>query len=241
MENGMNVKKNSVEPLYKQIADQLNEQITLGRLHPGDQLPTEKELCEQYNVSRVTIRKALEELDREKIVTRTAGKGTYVSEKKIPKDLKRTTLFSEMCRSIGLVPGARLVKIGIATATKEEATKLNIPQDSRVLHVERIRTADGKPVSVEHSVFDDYFLFLLNEDVNNCSMYDCIKKKVGIEFMYSEKTIEIVRADFEKAQYLGVSEGEPLLLIQSVVYDSKGEHRHISQQFLLGNKFQFII
>ena len=109
--NTNNLDNNTATPLYLQLKNKLQEDIENGRLAPGSKIPTEFELGEQYGVSRVTVRKALKELSDQGYLERKSGKGTFVAEKKLQRSLSSGVFaFSEMCRSMGLTPGAQTIK-----------------------------------------------------------------------------------------------------------------------------------
>ena len=110
----MELNNTIAKPLYKQLEDQLKEEIDTGKRKAGSRLPTENELSTTYNVSRVTVRKALAGLSELGYLDRKSGKGTFVAEKRIQRNIsKGVTGFSEMCRTMGAVPGAKTIKIAI--------------------------------------------------------------------------------------------------------------------------------
>ena len=107
--------------------------------------------------------------------------------------------------------------------------------------IDRIRYADGMPVVLETTKFAEDFFFLFDEDLNNRSLYEVIRQKKGIEFTNSVKHLEVVFANYQESRYLGISVGYPLLKISSVVNDSTGEHRYISIQRCVADKFEIVI
>ena len=124
--NTNNLDNNTATPLYLQLKNKLQEDIENGRLAPGSKIPTEFELGEQYGVSRVTVRKALKELSDQGYLERKSGKGTFVAEKKLQRSLSSGVLaFSEMCRSMGLTPGAQTIKIALAELPTESLSFWN--------------------------------------------------------------------------------------------------------------------
>lgn len=228
----------SAEPLYRQLEKLLREDIETGILSAGSKLPTENELVSMYSVSRVTVRKALDELSQQGYLERRSGKGTYVAEKKLQRALDGVTSFTTICREMGCIPGGKTVRRSIELASEKEARQLGVPEDSQILSMERVRYADGQPVVLELTKFTEDFLFLMNEDLTDRSLYELLNEKRGIRFTKSIKTVDIVYANSQEAKFLGVAKGYPLLRIESVPEDATGTKRHLSKQLCIGDKFK---
>lgn len=238
MENQVTLNNSSAEPLYRQLECLLKEKIENGSLSAGSKLPTENELVTAYHVSRVTVRKALDALSQQGYLERRSGKGTFVAEKKLQRTLDGVTRFSQMCREMGCVPGGKTVRRSIEIPSEKEAALLRIPTDSQILVMERVRYADGHPVVLETTKFTEDFLFLMNEDLTDASLYEIIEKRKNIRYTKSVKTVDIVYATSQEARFLGISKGYPLLRIESVVEDSTGTSCHLSKQLCIGDKFK---
>ncbi len=229
------------EPLYKKVKDGVLASIRNGEYNVNERLPTEAELTKIYQVSRITVRKALEELAYEGYIDKRQGDGTYISHKKISRNLSRNISFSEMCRSIGCKPGAKVIKCILEHATEQDISELGVEKDSLILSIERIRYADFIPVSIEICRFRDSFLFLMNEDLNNTSLYELLAKKYDVHFVDSRKYLEIDFATLEQSKYLALDDHYPLLKISSVVSDITGIPAFSSLQFIVGDRFRFTI
>ncbi|MEF3100894.1 GntR family transcriptional regulator [Raoultella ornithinolytica] len=231
----------SAKPLYKQLEDALKEAILSGEYQPGQQIPTENDLSASWQVSRVTVRKALDALTRENFLTRVSGKGTFVSGEKFQRSMTGIMSFSELCRSQGRRPGSRTIKSVFETCDEDTGARLNIPVGEKAVVIERIRYADDVPVSLETVWFPPQLAMLLNEDLNSNSLYDTLRDKLGLWFTHSSKTIELVYASFEVAHYLGVANRYPLISIKSEMIDNKGEMSCISHQLIVGDKLRFTV
>jgi len=228
-------------PLYIQLKEKIIESINNGTYKPGDKLPTEIELSKLNNVSRVTVRSALDTLTSEGYLIRIPGKGTFITKEKIKKNVVETIGFSDTCKLQNKVPGAKVIKCVIEEATVSDQKHLDLKPGDKIINIERIRYADGTPVSVEYSRFHPSFSFLLQENLNNNSLYDILKKKYGVSFGVSRKYIVLEYASFDVATYLNVKEGYPLLSIKSTVYNIEGEKIHRSKQLILGDRFELIV
>lgn len=230
----------SAKPLYKQLEAALKEAIARGEYKPGQQIPTENELSARWQVSRVTVRKALDALTRENLLTRVSGKGTFVSGEKFQRSMTGIMSFSELCQSQGRRPGSRTIKSVFESVDDETKALLNMNDGEKAVVIERIRYADDVAVSLETVHLPPRFAFLLDEDLNN-HLYECLREKHHLWFTHSRKMIELVYASFEVAHYLGVNEGYPLILIKSEMIDNKGELSCVSQQLIVGDKIRFTV
>src|SRR5262245_51547167 len=130
-----------------EIAQQeLRNAITGGTFRPGSQLPTEAELCEMLGVSRTVVREALRVLEDDGLVARRHGVGTFVRNHPILKNLNFNFGITEMIESAGFQPGTSLLEIKKENANAEQAEQLRVPVGTHLITVERVRTADGRPV-----------------------------------------------------------------------------------------------
>ena len=231
----------SATPLFQQLAEELRQAMRTGEYPPGSQLPTEHQLCDRYGVSRVTVRKALEELSQRGAVIRRPGKGTFVANKKFQRDLTSVLSFTEMCRHMGYSPGAKTVKISLEPPDEDAFRELALKKGEQMLVVERLRLADGVPVLLETTRFPEKFFFLFHCDLNNASLYQIVKEQTGVVFTHSVKTLEIVFATYQEARYLDVPKGYPLLSIRSSVWDDSGENHYLCHQLCIGDKFKLIV
>lgn len=237
----MTLKKTNVLPLYKQLIDLIRQDIEAGKFKKGQKIPTEIEMSKLYNVSRITVRNALEELAKENLLIRKQGKGTFINTEKISRGISGTKSFSEMCRETGCKPGAKVIKCVIEDANDMDLKVLQLEPNSKIIVIERIRYADGVPVAFEISRLPERFVFLLDEDLNETSMFSIIAEKYGIVFMNPRKELELVYATYEMSRYLNIPLGHPLLSISGVSSDKEGVPSHRSMQFIVADKFKFII
>ena len=232
------------EPLYLQLAHEIIQAIECGAYKKGDKLPSEGEFVARYEVSRVTVRKALEAVENKNYLDRRRGKGTFVRMEKISKQLSQSTIsFSELCRTQNKVPGAKVIKSVIEDATEQDKAELGLAESDKVFVLERIRYADEVPVSVEISRFPENFSFLINEDLNNKnSLYEILRDKYNIIFANSKKSLEVIFCQsVALSKYLNIPKGYPLLLITSIVATTNGNQAYLSFQYIAGDKFKITI
>jgi GntR family transcriptional regulator len=138
-------------PKYWNVRRVVEELIRSDGLRPGDRLPTEPELVQQLGVSRGTVRRAFDDLEREGIVSRQPGRGTFVAERRMMRPLSELTSFTEHLRSLGLEPGARLVS---HREVEADGGDDHFPRDAPLVRIVRVRTANGEPVGL-HTLYLD--------------------------------------------------------------------------------------
>ena len=235
------LKQDAITPLYVQLMEELETSIRNGVYKPGDKIMTEAEMAKEYGVSLITVRKAVGSLMEKGLVVRKQGKGTFVTKPKYSRNMKKLQSFTEMCEQMGVKPGAQVLENRLIMADKKVAGRLGIEPGSPVVNISRLRLADGEPVQVEKSYFPLKYAFLLEEDLNNGSMFECLKEKAGAKVASSEKMIELCRATAEEAALMDVKKGDYLLFVKSTAYDENGEPMYAGIQLINGDRFSLYV
>ena len=235
------LKQDAITPLYVQLMEELETSIRNGVYKPGDKIITEAEMAKEYGVSLITVRKAVGSLMEKGLVVRKQGKGTFVTKPKYSRNMKKLQSFTEMCEQMGVKPGAQVLENRLIMADKKVADRLGIEPGSNVVYISRLRLADGEPVQVEKSYFPLKYAFLLEEDLNNGSMFECLKEKAGAKVASSEKMIELCRATAEEAALMDVKKGDYLLFVKSTAYDENGEPMYAGIQLINGDRFSLYV
>lgn len=229
----------SSTPLYQQIINKINLQISNGRLNVGDMLPPEADLCEKYSVSRITVRKALSELEKKGIVERHQGKGTFISIPAHKAKLNEVNSFHDTCRMNGRKPATRVLQSHTLPAGKRDCEELNVSEGSHIVETIRLHCADGLPVILEENHFSMAYSYLLESDLTG-SLYGLLRE-LGVEPSQAIHEITLRPAPLSAARLLKVAEGTPLIHLHEVIYDKKGRPLHTSGQFIRGDIFTFRI
>lgn len=235
------LKQDAITPLYVQLMEELETSIRNGVYKPGDKIMTEAEMAKEYGVSLITVRKAVGSLMEKGLVVRKQGKGTFVTKPKYSRNMKKLQSFTEMCEQMGVKPGAQVLENRLIMADKKVADRLGIEPGSNVVYISRLRLADGEPVQVEKSYFPLKYAFLLEEDLNNGSMFECLKEKAGAKVASSEKMIELCRATAKEAALMDVKKGDYLLFVKSTAYDENGEPMYAGIQLINGDRFSLYV
>lgn len=230
----------SIVPLYKQLKDLLLGDIKEGRLKANQRIPTELELSQQFQISRMTVRKALAELVDEGVLAKKQGKGTFVQEEKMTEDLSSPNSFTHLCRRNGKEPGGRTLKFTLQEARERDRRSLQLADNEQVIRVERVRTADNVPVMLENLYFPGHLKNILTENLNDVSLYQILKEKYGLYSGNSVMEISVCEATPEEASVLEIKTGKPCLLMEEIVYDQYNKPLHRTKSVLRGDKFKYI-
>jgi len=230
-------------PLYCQLKAVILERIENGELQPNDPLPSEKELMEQYGLSRTTVRQAISELVREGYIYRLRGKGTFVSRPKMQHGLRRLTSFSEDMRSRGLRPGAQVLEFGRVKPSRKVAGHLELTGDEEVYKIVRLRFADDEPVGLQESyVRLEAGKVIRRDDVEGeGSLYDLLESRFHIQLNEADETVEATLADAREAGLLGIKKGSPLLLRERVTYALGGRPVEFVKTLYRADRYKYLV
>jgi GntR family transcriptional regulator len=214
------IHKDSPLPLYFQLKELLRQEIESGYWQPGQRIPSEAELCQAFDISRSVVRQALRELEYQGLLYREQGKGTFVAQPKISESLMQDlTGFYEDMMAKGLTQVTKVLREEVQPANKKIANYLQIEPGDQVIVIERLRSVDNEPIVLvttylPYNICPD----LVDEDLSTQSLYALLEKKHGLELSHGRRTIEAVAANEYEARLLGVEEGAPLVLLDSVSY-----------------------
>ena len=235
----------SSSPLYQQVMDDIVHDIASGLYRPGEKIPSEADLGDIYDVSRITVRRAVEELVKQGKLTKRQGKGTFVNEaEEGPSSFQNDDIvqsFSVTCEANGVVPGAVLVTRELAPLPDGGAAFFGGACDGRAVRVKRVRTADGRPLMVEDNFFDpERYQFLLESDLDGCSIFRLIEERCGLVPHNSDSCVlSMERADIELAGLLQVPENEPLFSVRGEYLDQYGNPMFLGIQHVVGKHYSF--
>lgn len=234
---------NSVVPLYEQAANELRKDINTGIFTAGSRLPKEEKLAENYGISRITIRHAIDQLVKEGLVERKQGKGTFVTQLPMHKDFKRSGVsFTELCEANGKKAYAKTLLVAIEVPTDPHIINwLKLSEGEEVVRIKRLRLADDTPCVVEDNYFPKEFSYLMSVDLNNHSLYQYLREEKHLEIITGEMTMKIVRAQTAIAKLLDVPRNTPLLETWGVIYQGNGKVLHVCNQIGYGENFEFVV
>lgn len=171
------LKRDAGIPLYQQLADKIKDQIAAGELKENEQLMTEMELSKAYNISRITVRKALELLVDEEILTKRQGIGAFVTGKKLLRSMNTMMGFTQTCEMNGQKATSRLLFAGLSEARPRDIRLFGIKEGDSVISVRRLRFCDDVPVMIEEVRLRRTFAYLLSEDLSASLPYNLGEKR----------------------------------------------------------------
>ncbi len=230
---------NDVIPLYKQLEEIIRQKISLGELNPSDRLPSVGILAKEHGVSIITVRKAISSLAEAGLIETRQGKGTYITAPRFGRNLNKMMSFSESCKINGTRAGSKLIECRIIDASPKTLEKLNRPNDKQVVFLSRLRYVNEEPMIIETNQFPIEFAYLINEDVENRSLYELLREKDGLEMGFADRELEICRATQREAKMLQIKKGAPLLLIRAVIYLQNGDPIYVGTQVINGERYRF--
>jgi GntR family transcriptional regulator len=206
-------------PLYHQVYEIVRGNILNGRWEPGDLLPPESELVETYDVSRTVVRQALDMLVNEGLIYRQRGRGTFVAHPTVEQSLVRIISFTDDMRQRGCVPGTEVLFSGLVPASEETAAKLEVEPGEELARLDRLRLADGEPMSIEQSyLVHRYCPGVLDGDYASNPLREALQQRYGIDWTRATQVIRAVSATPKMAGLLSVRSRSALLHIERVSY-----------------------
>lgn len=207
--------------LYYQVKEIMTENLKCGKWPINSKIPTEVELCRIYGVSRITVRQALAELEREGYLYRKQGKGTFVTTPKLEQRLSHFYSFSEEIRKMGLVPSTIVLDFALIQSDENISTNLNINRNSLIVAINRLRLADGEPYAIETSYIPyDFVAGITKEDVEKNGLYKTLKEKFGIQPNEAVESFEAVLMQSEESKHLNAKNKAPALRLERYAYEN---------------------
>lgn len=204
-------------PIYLKIVEDIKNKINLGEIKPGDMIKSENMLCEEYSVSRMTVRKSLTVLASEGYIYSVPGKGNFVNE---PNQDKYILYFNEMSSLEGIVEDAQLLDVNIIKATMEIIFHLQIPENKRVVLVRRVFLSEGNPVAYDVKYIPYYRgMPIVEKEIHYATFPEIVAKKKSLFAIQKELKIKVQKPDDEICEILGIDVSDPVMVIEQRLLD----------------------
>lgn len=214
--------KNAPVPLYLQMKNALEAEIRDGKYGPEERLPSERELCERFGVSRMTARQALKELERDGLVFSRVGKGTFVSEPKIDQQLRNLTGFSQEISRRGARPSSTVLSAQVLLASAHMAAILKVMQGAEVIELSRLRMSNELPLCIEVAHIPHYLCpNILKNDFSQESLYRVFQSDYGHRLVRAEQTMEASLANARELELLQMTSPASVLRIERFTYNQQ--------------------
>ena len=237
----MPLDKEARQPLYRQLMEELKEQIHAGKYKAGDQIPTEPELAAIYEVSRITVRKTIEELCEQGYLVKQRGKGTFVETPKLYRKIEQRSnvSFSESCKMNGREPSSHVLSSEIIKPEKWISEFLELKNKEEVIHISRVLSADNIPIILEELYFPTTkFSGFQPAKLENASLFKYLENQFGItNDLKSRSTAEASIVSSEIAEKLSIMPGEAIMILCNYMKDQEQNPAYISKEFIVGNRY----
>jgi len=209
-------------PVYKKIQNAIRKRIDQAELSPGDAVASERELAKTHKVSLMTARHALAGLEREGLVERRRGAGTFVATPKI--HFNKLMSYTEHMSSRGLAPRSKVLASKLVEDEPESAARLGLPASSRLVKIERLRLTGEEPFALEICYLPAAeYSGLVSAPLGRNSLFGTLERDFGVELAYADEEVDATATDANLAQLLGLQKNSPLLRIRQVIYSTKGK------------------
>lgn len=229
-------------PLYYQVKENLMEKITNKYFVVGDLIPSETDLQETYKVSRITIRRAIQELVQEGYLTTQQGKGTFVSKPKASQELNLISSWAETMISLGMQPHTENISFTEEAVPANVAKALNLHPGDMVYKLYRIRFVNNEPICLmTNYLIPSIVPGILEKELIGESLYETLEKGYNIVLNSAEEVVEAKAAKEKEAKLLQIKKGAPLLLATRVTYDINNHPIELVTTLTRGDRYSYTI
>jgi GntR family transcriptional regulator len=209
-------------PAYARIQGTIQKRIESGQLKPGDPVESERFLARSYGVSLMTARHALVTLEREGMVERKRGSGTFVAPPKI--HFNKLMSFTEQLAGRSLPCASKVICLKVVDDEHEIAARLALPSNSRLLKLERLRIGAGEPFALEACYFSAVeFGGMSRTALERGSLFSLLEREYGIEIAHADEEVDATLPDRASAKLLTIARDQPLLRIRQTIYSNRGK------------------
>ncbi|MEK7860657.1 MAG: GntR family transcriptional regulator [Chloroflexota bacterium] len=233
----------SVGPLHARTADALRMRIVQGIWRPGDRLPSQEELCDEFGVSSITMRRSVGSLVAEGLLVRLQGKGTFVSaDHDIVQGPPQLTSFTQDMKIRGWRSTARTLEADVRRASPDTATKLGLPPNALVAVIRRVRSADDEPLAIQVAHLPATLFPGLEFHVfDKQSLYQVLERVYGVRPATASERYNASRLSVAESRLLDVAAGSPAFRVERVTSDSAGRRIELVQSVIRGDRYTLAI
>ena len=227
-------------PLHFQLHEILRQQITKSTTVPGTEIPSEYELARRYGISRTTVRQAVLDLVKEGFLYRKRGKGTFVAVRKVEDSLDQLASLAEDLQKMGLEVHSRALKAALIEPDQAITKKMELKPGERVFATERVRLAEGKPISLEYDYWVEPVASLLaQENLDQANYYYLVEKTYGIPLVEADQTIEGRLVTEPEAVLLEVRRPCVVLAVERLVRTTNGRIIQMNIGLNLADRYKY--
>ncbi|KRL83214.1 GntR family transcriptional regulator [Ligilactobacillus equi] len=227
-------------PRYIKIHNEIQSRIEKGYWQVGQRIPAERELAQEFMVSRMTLRQALQTLVDEGVLERRIGAGTFVAQRKIQDKMSGITSFTELTRRQGKVPSSQTVSYLVTEPSLSEAEKLELAENQKILRMERIRFADDEPICFEVAALPFDMVADYRQSQVTTSLYQTLADD-GLRIGRAQQTVSATVASERIAELLKVKRGSAILMLRQVTTLKDGRPFEYVRTHYAGDRFEFYL
>jgi GntR family transcriptional regulator len=230
---------NPALPLYAQLKGTLIDAITCGDLRPGDQLPSQRALCDEYGMSHMTVRRAISELINEGVIYAIPGKGIYVAAQKQDAEAGPLVGFTEDMARRGMKASSQILAAEIVGASTVLAQVLSVPVCTPLVYLRRLRLTDGEPMALQSGYLPHILCpGLLEHDLEHASLFALLRGVYGLHLANSTTAIEAALTDKEQAALLDLPFPSALLITEQITYLDTGQPIEFVRTAYRGDRYR---
>lgn len=227
------------QPIYLQLADYIQGKIDINEYTFGSKIPSEREFCNNFQISRMTVRKAIDHLIEKGYLVRFQGKGTFVNKQKLDSPLDTIQSMKRFIHNSGLVPSNRVIHTEKKKAGLKYSKIFHINPEDDIFCLFRLRLGDDKPIAMEYT----YIPYNLIPDIDSynfehCSLY-ALFEHFHVELYEDYQTLEIVKIFNPQSALLKVPEGSPVFMLHNTVVDTSGRIVEYTRSYMSKNAVTF--
>lgn len=229
------------DPAYISIYNDIRKKIETNDWQVGQKLPSERTLAKVYNVSRMTLRQAVQVLVRDGLLVRRVGAGTFVARKKVQEKMEGVTGFSELIKAQGQEPSLKTVSFVEVIPNDTEKKILCLGDHDKIVRIERIRYGDNNPICYEVASVPLNLLTGLGKEELVHSLYTAIQKSSGHQIGRAEQRVTAVLSNEKISRFLAIPRASAILKVQQVSYlDDDRPFELVTAQYV-GDRFEFYL
>ncbi|WP_076460679.1 GntR family transcriptional regulator [Limosilactobacillus caccae] len=227
-------------PVYIQIHNQLRKNIEDSKWKVGEKIPAERELAAEFNVSRMTLRQAIQALVDEGILERRVGSGTFVANRKVQEKMSGVTSFTELMQATGKKPASKTMSYHLTIPSQTEIEKLQLADGEQVLRMERIRYGNDVPLCYEVATVPAKLVEHFSKEEVTTSFYRTLEEKANLYPGHATQHISATKATEKIANYLQIKRGDALLRMTQLSFLQDGRPFEYVHTQYVGSRFEFV-
>lgn len=228
------------QPLHKKISDELRLKIDEGELAVDEKIPSENELCEQFSVSRLTVRRSLQTLEQEGLIYRCQGLGAFVKDQEATKQMIHLSDFEEDMIGAGMRPESKVLLSSVVTPTKEVLRQMHLQEGTKVFRLDRLRLGNERPVAFDTTWLPMvYGQLIADENMADTTIYKVLEEKYHIDVVSGKARITAALPDEDLCRHLDIEAGNPLLLFRRTSYTENEKLIYYQERYIRPDRMAY--